>query len=137
MVSVKRIEKFLFAEEIDHKSEEQKGENRIAFSMKNGNYYWGKEQKDDDDKEEGKEKTRERSNTASSDSSEGEHSNVGLQNALRDEIDNGKSVSELDTDESKIHVLKDINLEVEKGKLVMVIGDIGSGKSSLLLALLN
>ena len=46
MVSVKRIEKFLFAEEIDHKSEEQKGENRIAFSMKNGNYYWGKEQKD-------------------------------------------------------------------------------------------
>ena len=46
-------------------------------------------------------------------------------------------MSELEKDESKIHVLKDINQEVEKGKLVMVIGDIGSGKSSLLLALLN
>jgi ABC-type Mn2+/Zn2+ transport system ATPase subunit len=33
--------------------------------------------------------------------------------------------------------LKDINLSVKKGKLVMIIGDIGSGKSSLLMAILN
>jgi ABC-type lipoprotein export system ATPase subunit len=31
--------------------------------------------------------------------------------------------------------LKDINLTIEKGELVMVIGDIGSGKSSLLYAI--
>lgn len=36
-----------------------------------------------------------------------------------------------------IHVLKDINFSIKKGKIVMIIGDIGSGKSSLLMAILN
>ena len=33
--------------------------------------------------------------------------------------------------------LKDINVTVAKGKFTLVLGDIGSGKSSLLLAILN
>ena len=36
-----------------------------------------------------------------------------------------------------IHALKDINTEIKKGKLTMIVGDIGSGKSSLLLAIIN
>lgn len=33
--------------------------------------------------------------------------------------------------------MKDINTEIKKGKLTMIVGDIGSGKSSLLLAIIN
>lgn len=33
--------------------------------------------------------------------------------------------------------LKDINLEVKKGEFIIIIGKIGSGKSSLLHAILN
>ncbi len=36
-----------------------------------------------------------------------------------------------------IHILKDINISFQKGKFVMILGDIGSGKSSLLLSILN
>ena len=34
-------------------------------------------------------------------------------------------------------ILKDINLSFEKGELIMILGEVGSGKSSLLQALLN
>lgn len=34
-------------------------------------------------------------------------------------------------------MLKDINTTIQKGKFTIIIGDIGSGKSSLLLAILN
>ncbi len=34
-------------------------------------------------------------------------------------------------------LLKDINLRIERGKLYMIYGDIGSGKSMLLLSILN
>jgi ABC-type lipoprotein export system ATPase subunit len=36
-----------------------------------------------------------------------------------------------------IKALKEINLEIEPGTFTMVIGDIGSGKSSLLFSILN
>ena len=36
-----------------------------------------------------------------------------------------------------IHALRDINTKIKKGSFTMIVGDIGSGKSSLLLAILN
>ena len=36
-----------------------------------------------------------------------------------------------------IHALKNINLSIKKGQFTMIIGDIGSGKSSLLQAIIN
>lgn len=36
-----------------------------------------------------------------------------------------------------IHALRDINTKVKSGSFTMIIGDIGSGKSSFLLATLN
>jgi ATP-binding cassette subfamily C (CFTR/MRP) protein 1 len=36
-----------------------------------------------------------------------------------------------------ITAIKRVNLTIEKGKFIMVLGDIGSGKSSFLLAILN
>lgn len=46
-------------------------------------------------------------------------------------------VSSIDTVEDYVVVLKNINLNIERGKLYMIFGDIGSGKSSLLLSILN
>lgn len=42
-----------------------------------------------------------------------------------------------DSSESKELVLRDINLNVERGQLVAVVGTVGSGKSSLVSALLG
>lgn len=36
-----------------------------------------------------------------------------------------------------IHALKDINTKIKKGYFTMILGDIGSGKSSLLSAIIN
>jgi ABC-type multidrug transport system fused ATPase/permease subunit len=36
-----------------------------------------------------------------------------------------------------VRVLKDINTTIKKGSFTMIVGDIGSGKSSLLMAILN
>ncbi len=45
--------------------------------------------------------------------------------------------SSTDFEEDIVVVLKNINLNIERGKFYMVFGDIGSGKSSLLLSILN
>jgi ABC-type transport system involved in cytochrome bd biosynthesis fused ATPase/permease subunit len=36
-----------------------------------------------------------------------------------------------------VHALKDINTSIKKSKFTILIGDIGSGKTSFLLAILN
>ena len=36
-----------------------------------------------------------------------------------------------------IHALRDINTKIKSGSFTMIVGDIGSGKTSLLLAILN
>lgn len=36
-----------------------------------------------------------------------------------------------------MHALRDINTKIKKGCFTMIVGDIGSGKSSLLLAIIN
>jgi ABC-type lipoprotein export system ATPase subunit len=42
-----------------------------------------------------------------------------------------------DSPKDEVPILKNINLKIEKGKLYMIFGDIGSGKSMLLLSILN
>jgi ATP-binding cassette subfamily C (CFTR/MRP) protein 4 len=36
-----------------------------------------------------------------------------------------------------MHVLKNLNIEIKKGSLCSIIGEVGSGKSSLFLTILN
>ncbi len=40
-------------------------------------------------------------------------------------------------DQKYVKVLKDINTVIKKGSFTIIVGDIGSGKSSLLMAILN
>jgi ABC-type lipoprotein export system ATPase subunit len=43
----------------------------------------------------------------------------------------------MNSEEDYVAVLKNVNLNIERGKIYMIFGDIGSGKSSLLLSILN
>lgn len=44
---------------------------------------------------------------------------------------------EVNIDKNEVIILKDIALNIQRGKLYMIYGDIGSGKSMLLLSILN
>lgn len=46
-------------------------------------------------------------------------------------------MSSYENEDDYVLVLKDINTTIKKGSFTIVIGDIGSGKTSLLMAILN
>ncbi|XP_031639826.1 multidrug resistance-associated protein 4-like, partial [Contarinia nasturtii] len=52
-------------------------------------------------------------------------------------VDKYKGAIELDTSKDEPFQLQDINLEVPKGKLVFIVGSVGSGKSTLMQVLLR
>ena len=123
-VCVNRIQDFLKCEEIEyHKVAASNEENNdCSVKVEKSNFFWGlDEAKDDDSDEEDKKEAqpkRKQSVDDSTDSSEVE--------------DESKTV----TLDKKI-ALKQVDLKIKKGEFIAVIGEVGSGKSSLLSSVLG
>lgn len=109
LVSMKRIEQFLMADEIDPFTVKTlegiaKNQSMDAVSINDASFMWSK----DDDQKKGDKK----------------------QEDSKLDIEEGK-------EENDLIVLKSIGLKVKKGSLVCIIGEVGSGKTSLIHAILG
>ena len=93
--------------------------NATAFSI-NGNFSWGFSAKKDKDKDDDTKTKRS--------SSQVTESTLAPEEGTEEE-----KTSTL----GKFMTLKDIKLQVNRGELLIVIGDVGSGKSSLLNAIIG
>ena len=136
MVHFDRLDLFLNSDEmIDYyKSRRTDPESQFAVEVKNGDFFWNKKVS--------KEEAEERRQAASINNS----STQGTQGKSQQDSDGGRNsggselgykllepLEDVDTGFN----LKNINFRAEKGKLTVIIGKIGSGKSSLIHAILG
>ena len=111
--SLKRIEKFLDTEEVQKGLVEQgTPEDEVALRV-SGSFSWGF--------------------SAAEKKSEGEEEKKGEAGDEEDKNDETEETATL----GKFMTLKNIDLEVKRGEFVCIIGDTGSGKSSLLSAVIG
>jgi ABC-type multidrug transport system fused ATPase/permease subunit len=134
LVSMRRIEKYLHQEEVDPSriltNDLDTIKRGISVKVERGYFSWGIEIINED---KNKEKVKSKPNIEK----EGD-SNLKENNKTKVQPINEESAlmdsSRVDTART---VLKNINLEVNKGEFICIIGEVGSGKSSLLQAILN
>ncbi|KAJ8922563.1 hypothetical protein NQ315_007593 [Exocentrus adspersus] len=131
-VSLKRIQRLLDLPDLDLENYYSKGlfdecDDNTEIAIRNGGFSWGKELSRD-------EKMRLH---ALSEKTLIKGKGKGKRSALT--IDKRKSFESHITDESQGSgfKLQDINLKIRKGEFIGVIGSVGSGKSSLLSAILG
>ena len=133
-ISLRRLEKFLLSEDIDQSYITQKitSTSQVALKVTNGNFSW---------------ESTEKLEAANSDvpkpkskPSKGAPATVELSSTtfVKEAEDTESSETDIDSSDPTKNYnfkLQDINLEVKKGSFVAIIGDIGSGKSSLFYSL--
>ena len=149
-VSMKRIQKFLDSDEVDvDKLVNQKDiseKNRFdAVSITNKSFTWGinKKKDEDEDKDEGKKKKSKKEKKASKKGKKSDPMTDKLiETNSAESLESSSSGSAEKKDRSgcqleNIITLKDISINVKHGEFVCVIGDVGSGKSSLLHTLIG
>ncbi|KAI8825367.1 P-loop containing nucleoside triphosphate hydrolase protein [Chytriomyces cf. hyalinus JEL632] len=123
LVSLERLAKFLAAEEMEQDQIDANATNaaamdeKTAILLKNASFMW-----------------------ASSESEQDAEKSAADDFKISDRIDSTETVvteaTELSPQNSRF-TLKDINLDVRKGSLTMIVGKVGSGKSSLLSAFIG
>jgi len=140
-VSLDRISKFLLAEDIkaDYIKRNEVDYPETAIKMTNGNFYWLteeekklKKKKEEEEKEEGEEGDGEKKNKKSLEEEKKENlleEKPASESSDENENENGNGNG------GEKMILKDINLDIKKGSFVAILGDVGSGKSSLLFSL--
>ena len=142
-VSINRIEELLLWEEIEssiiHQEVEESNEN--AIEIKDSSFFWGFDQITDDDISEynkkKEEKLKEDKDNESNKPSSNEESKVNVNKKISENNEESKDEeSDVKTLEERV-ILKSINLNIKKGEFVAIIGDVGSGKSSLLSCILG
>jgi len=150
LISLKRIQKYLSQDDIDpHKLKNNEPETmtrNVSVKISNGNFTWGVDFKE---KEKEKKKVIPKEELQINDTSIGisksdlindENSRQNDNNPLISNQESSLLVSKSSIDNLPLQprtVLKNINLEIKKGEFVCIIGEVGSGKSSLLQAMLN
>jgi ABC-type multidrug transport system fused ATPase/permease subunit len=161
LVSLGRIEKFLYQPEINKKNmicnDSETMKKNIAIQILNGTFTWGKKMDNTykpvsekqfvkiQSMEDPNKKNKKNKDEHIEMSSVSTSPNDEITNKIMKEIPNNtlfekdiiedKNIIEEPNDEEL--VLKNINLEVKKGEFICIIGEIGSGKSSLIHAILN
>ena len=157
-VSLKRIEEFIRQPEaIDENSHKQKYDENLdyAIKIKNGNFSWGvkQEEKKDKNKDNNKSKKEELKADHRNTINNIDNLSENLINTDERSTINESKIKENNEDYymkdgCKIQIeypiginfdvtLKNINLEIKNGEILGIIGEVGSGKSSLLQAILN
>lgn len=140
-VALKRINRFMNAEElIKYVSNDFDAENAVSVTGK-AMFTWDLEKEGDDEAENGKSGKNGKENDKKKDKKKdkNEKKNGVISNG---KIENGKESNGLSNgingkEKKEIFHLKDIEFSVKKGSFTCVIGQVGSGKSSLLSALLG
>ncbi|CAK67068.1 unnamed protein product (macronuclear) [Paramecium tetraurelia] len=119
-ISLKRIQKFLFTEELqsdciqyDYYDDEK------SIEIRDGNFYWSALKKEEIDEQEKKEQENKKKKKKQKKSKKFQ---VEEQSHEEDE---------------KKQVLFNINIEIKKGRMIGIIGDVGSGKTSILQAIIG
>ena len=129
LISLKRIENFLKQDDVDpnkiQRNEQDSNSEGIAVKIENGNFSWGVEQREE------KPQTylplqKSRNDTKKSKS---------IYNSNNKHYNQFQSIEVFPL--LLPNTLKNINLTVNKGEFICIIGEVGSGKSSLLYAILN
>ena len=155
-VSMKRIEEFIRQPEtIDENMHKEKYDKNIEYAIKinNGNFSWGIKQ--EDKKNKNKDKNKDKKEELKSEGHRNTINNIDnlsenlIPNSERNTINSlNNNEDEYIKDGCKIQIevpkginfdvtLKNINIEIKKGEILGIIGEVGSGKSSLLQAILN
>ena len=124
ILSLERIEKFLFQDEINEnniiKNDENLIKEGIAIKIENGNYSWGVEYPEEKSKFARK---------ATKDILKRDQTKEEIKINFNNEKNNILLTPQI--------ILKNINLSIKKSEFICIIGEVGSGKSSLLQAILN
>ena len=156
VISTERIQNFLKQEEVNPDNLiKNYNEKNIKIKIENGNFSWGiplVEEKDNKIKKvEDKQKTKKKKEKKiyqeielvekidipeENETNKNKYSKLE-QNESFNKNEDKNNIITIDNTNLLIPVLKNINLEIYKGEFVCIIGEVGSGKSSLLQSFLN
>lgn len=104
-------------------------EGNNAISITNGNFHWGVTPKQ-------AEKAAEKSKPSEIEEADDKEKPL-LEKKSRGSIGKDMEEEDVKTTINEVITLRNINLEVKHGEFVCIIGDVGSGKSSLLSAMIG
>ena len=136
---MQRIEDLLLWDEIEGSIIQQNNEEewKNAVEIKNSNFFWGFDHISDDDIKEHNKKKQEKLKEETKQTTQSiDESNASEEQLQKSEEDKKSESNDIKTLEERV-VLKSIDLKIKKGEFVAIIGDVGSGKSSLLSCILG
>jgi len=147
-VSMRRIQKFLTCEELNPMLIDQKQHSAInAIEVRdNANFHWGIKPEEDKSTEDHKKALKARKQDKKKVKKEEKKQNLlaveeeeknGSGNSLSAERFRSVERERENMTVEKFMALKHMNLQIRKGEFVCIIGDVGSGKSSLLSSLIG
>jgi ABC-type multidrug transport system fused ATPase/permease subunit len=116
------------------------GNAKTVIAIQHGNFEWRQEHDDDLNNKKGEKDSKQNGSGGQlkkNKKNKNKNKQFGSDKRQTSIIDASSSSSSSSSPNMSKLVLKDINLTIDEGSLVAVIGSVGSGKSSLLYALLN
>ena len=130
-VSITRLNRFLHAPQLENyvKRNEELMDN-LDIRIENGTFCWENEKTDDNDDEKKNKKKKNKSNDDEDDDEQTKTNGDANQEPLL-------SMNDENIPKQTTLTLKSINMEIQKGSLVAIVGNVGSGKSSLISAILG
>ena len=150
IISLKRIEKFLKLNEINEmlivKNDKDLIDKGIAIKIENGNFSWGisrnyiNKQLESQQKKENRYKIKEEEELKDINKNENNNNlNISYNSSTSDskKTENSYEDNNYKNIKKENFKLSDINLTINKGEFICIIGETGSGKSSLLHSILN
>ena len=147
IISSKRVDLFLEARELDAPSVYAKSDpgSQYALEIKNGYFYWDKKISADEAAELREAQIKERSSRKLKKNREKKEAKEKSFDGQSRKL--AQTLLTVESNPTRLHkhqdlrersfVLEDLNFKAERGKLTVIIGKIGSGKSSILNALMG